>query len=183
LQIILPWIISRYTAGPKPLNVFLKAYPIRLAFGVVFMFLLRWTKHLNDASSSGLPFYYFIVITVIYGMHQVCVNSIYVALMAFHSMKSDPAIGGTYMTLLNTLTNLGGNWPATLSLYAVEWFDYKDCEVLDKSGKCTTVADGYYFESSICIAIGFIWLYGFGKSRIEKLQKLPSSAWKCSPHS
>ena len=29
LQIILPWIISKYTAGPKPLSVFLKAMPFR----------------------------------------------------------------------------------------------------------------------------------------------------------
>ena len=26
--------------------------------------------------------------------------------------------GGTYMTLLNTVCNLGGNWPATLALWA-----------------------------------------------------------------
>lgn len=29
LQIVLPWIISRYTNGPRPLTVFLRAYPIR----------------------------------------------------------------------------------------------------------------------------------------------------------
>ena len=29
LQIILPWIISKYTNGPQPLNVFIKAYPYR----------------------------------------------------------------------------------------------------------------------------------------------------------
>ena len=29
LQIVLPWIISKYTAGPKPLSVFLKAMPFR----------------------------------------------------------------------------------------------------------------------------------------------------------
>jgi hypothetical protein len=30
LQIILPWIISKYTAGPKPMDIFLKAMPPRL---------------------------------------------------------------------------------------------------------------------------------------------------------
>jgi PAT family acetyl-CoA transporter-like MFS transporter 1 len=29
LQIMLPWIISRYTNGPRPLDTFLKAYPYR----------------------------------------------------------------------------------------------------------------------------------------------------------
>jgi hypothetical protein len=28
----------------------------------------------------------------------------------FFSLVSDPTIGGTYMTLLNTITNLGGAW-------------------------------------------------------------------------
>jgi len=31
----------------------------------------------------------------------------FVSQMAFHAKISDPAIGGTYMTLLNTLANLG----------------------------------------------------------------------------
>jgi len=29
LQILLPFIISKYTAGPKPMHVFIKAMPIR----------------------------------------------------------------------------------------------------------------------------------------------------------
>ncbi len=29
LQILLPFIISKYTAGPKPMNIFIKAMPIR----------------------------------------------------------------------------------------------------------------------------------------------------------
>ena len=33
--------------------------------------------------------------------------NIYVAMMAFTAKISDPAVGGTYMTLLNTITNLG----------------------------------------------------------------------------
>ncbi|KAF3847998.1 hypothetical protein F7725_021026 [Dissostichus mawsoni] len=31
-----------------------------------------------------------------------------------------PLIGGTYMTLLNTVTNLGGNWPSTVALWMVD---------------------------------------------------------------
>jgi len=41
----------------------------------------------------------------------------FVASMAFFAKVSDPAVGGTYMTLLNTLSNLGGNWPATAALW------------------------------------------------------------------
>ena len=47
--------------------------------------------------------------------------------MAFFAKVSDPAIGGTYMTLLNTLSNLGGNWPATLMLWFVDPLTSKEC--------------------------------------------------------
>lgn len=29
LQIVLPFIISKYTAGTKPLNIYVKSYPFR----------------------------------------------------------------------------------------------------------------------------------------------------------
>lgn len=51
----------------------------------------------------------------------------YVACMAFHAKVSDPLIGGTYMTLLNTVTNLGGNWPATMALWMVDPLTSKEC--------------------------------------------------------
>ncbi|EDS44495.1 dynactin P62 subunit [Culex quinquefasciatus] len=41
-------------------------------------------------------------------------HSMFVAVMAFFARISDPAVGETYMTLLNTLSNLGGNWPITV---------------------------------------------------------------------
>ncbi len=51
----------------------------------------------------------------------------FVAMMAFFARVSDPAVGGTYMTLLNTLSNLGGNWPATLALWVVDSITLKEC--------------------------------------------------------
>ena len=38
---------------------------------------------------------------------QVFVYSMFVSQMAFNAKISDPLIGGTYMTLLNTVANLG----------------------------------------------------------------------------
>lgn len=52
----------------------------------------------------------------------------YVACMAFHAKVSDPLIGGTYMTLLNTVTNLGGNWPSTVALWMVDPLTSKACQ-------------------------------------------------------
>ena len=52
----------------------------------------------------------------------------YVACMAFHAKVSDPMIGGTYMTLLNTVTNLGANWPSTVALWLVDPLTSKECQ-------------------------------------------------------
>lgn len=47
--------------------------------------------------------------------------------MSFNAQISDPKIGGTYMTLLNTLNNLSGNWPVTLFLSITDNFNRKNC--------------------------------------------------------
>lgn len=60
-------------------------------------------------------------------LHQVTLYSMYVACMAFHAKVSDPLIGGTYMTLLNTVTNLGANWPSTVALWMVDPLTSKEC--------------------------------------------------------
>ncbi|XP_034813535.1 acetyl-coenzyme A transporter 1 isoform X2 [Pan paniscus] len=124
---------------------------------------------------------------------QVTVYSMYVSIMAFNAKVSDPLIGGTYMTLLNTVSNLGGNWPSTVALWLVDPLTVKECvgasnqncrtpdavELCKKlGGSCVTALDGYYVESIICVFIGFGWWFFLGP-KFKKLQDEGSSSWKC----
>ena len=59
---------------------------------------------------------------------QVASYSMFVTQMAFHARISDPAIGGTYMTLLNTISNLGANWPGTVALWFLDPLTDKSCQ-------------------------------------------------------
>lgn len=59
---------------------------------------------------------------------KVCVYCMFVAIMAFFAKISDSSVGGTYMTLLNTVANFGANWPAMLALYFVDPLTWKKCE-------------------------------------------------------
>jgi hypothetical protein len=43
---------------------------------------------------------------------------------------SDKSIGGTYMTLLNTISNIGMAWPGTLALYLIDVMSVKHCQPL-----------------------------------------------------
>lgn len=117
----------------------------------------------------------------------------YVAIMAFNAKVSDPLIGGTYMTLLNTVSNLGGNWPSTVALWLVDPLTVKECvgaqeqtcgttvaaELCTKAGgSCVTTLDGYYVESVICVILGFGWWFLLGP-KFKKLQDEGQSSWKC----
>lgn len=191
LQIILPLAIAKYTVGPRPMDVYLKAMPYRLAFGLVAAFLVWLTPFV--VTNGDVPLYYYIILIIVYSIHQVTLYSMFVAVMAFFARVSDPAVGGTYMTLLNTLCNLGGNWPATSALWFVDAFTFRqcttdpsnDCSTAEErelcantnSGECHTQLDGYYLESLLCIIIGIAWLR-WGRRKINFLQSKPHSAWQ-----
>ncbi|XP_021251199.1 acetyl-coenzyme A transporter 1 [Numida meleagris] len=191
LQIILPLIISKYTAGPQPLNTFYKAMPFRLLLGLGFAFLVWWTPKVRH--EGGFPIYYYAVVLLSYALHQISLYSMYVAIMAFNAKVSDPLIGGTYMTLLNTVSNLGGNWPSTVALWLVDPLTVKECigaqeqacgnaleaELCTKAGgSCVTTLDGYYVESVVCVILGFGWWFLLGP-KFKKLQDEGQSSWKC----
>ncbi|XP_077257319.1 acetyl-coenzyme A transporter 1 isoform X2 [Temnothorax americanus] len=191
LQIILPLIISKYTAGPRPMDVYMKAMPYRLAFGLIAACLVWITPLL--VVNGHVPAYYFVILIGIYFIHQISASSMFVASMAFFAKVSDPAVGGTYMTLLNTLCNLGGNWPATAALWFVDPLTFRQCST-DYANDCSTITerelcantnngvcvmqlDGYYIESILCLIIGFSWLR-WGRRKINILQSKSMSAWK-----
>uniref|UniRef100_A0A3Q4G2A5 Solute carrier family 33 member 1 n=1 Tax=Neolamprologus brichardi TaxID=32507 RepID=A0A3Q4G2A5_NEOBR len=191
LQIFLPVVISRYTAGPRPLDIFYKAFPFRLLIGLEFALLVWWTPSVKQ--EGAFPVYYYAVVLLSYALHQVALYSMYVACMAFHAKVSDPLIGGTYMTLLNTVTNLGGNWPSTVALWLVDPLTSKECQgaagqscgsseeallCVKEGGVCVTTLDGYYVESVVCVVMGLAWWVWLGK-KMRRLQEQSPAAWKC----
>merc|ERR550534_220394 len=196
LQIILPWIISRYTAGPRPMDVFVKAIPVRLVLCLVMASVVYITPTFKLTDGS-FPISYYGLLIFVYGIYQVALYSMFVSIMAFFARVSDPAVGGTYMTLLNTLTNLGGNWPSTLALWMVDPLTSKQCvpgnstittpntcsvpEEVDlctkTGGTCDIQVDGYYIECGLCFVLGMAWLTLWGYRTINKLTDAPDTDW------
>merc|ERR1712227_376079 len=203
LQIILPWIISRYTAGPRPMDVFVKAIPVRLVLCLVTASVVFITPTFKLEDGSFPVTFYGLLVTV-YGIYQVALYSMFVSIMAFFAKVSDPAVGGTYMTLLNTLTNLGGNWPSSLALWMVDPLTSKQCTATGHNttlsaaqlagntcadtsqvdtctgggGTCSTTVDGYYVECGICFVVGMVWLVLWGARTINRLTDAPDKEWR-----
>lgn len=126
LQIILPLVISKHTTGPRPMEVYIKAIPYRIVFSLLAAGIV-WITPMLFTAPHELSIYFYIMLLVNYGIYQICLYSMFVAVMAFFAKISDPAVGGTYMTLLNTVCNLGGNWPTTVVLWLVDVLTWRRC--------------------------------------------------------
>ncbi|KEY68323.1 hypothetical protein S7711_07796 [Stachybotrys chartarum IBT 7711] len=156
-------------------------------------------------SGGVTPWYLLVVI----GEHlfSTFTNTImFVAVSAFHAKVSDPVIGGTYMTLLATVCNLGGTFPRYFVLRMVDAFTTATCHPgetgkLDLKGPaithafscavqadkercengggiCETIHDGYYIVNIICVLFGIATFVLYIQPKVLHLQSLPMRAWR-----
>nr|CAD2172042.1 unnamed protein product [Meloidogyne enterolobii] len=133
-------------------------------------------------SSGDYSYFYYAIWMAAYYMQQIASYCIFLSMMAFNAQISDPKIGGTYMTLLNTLNNLGGNWPVTLFLSITDFFNRKNCVATGTKlilGACNTkkmkkcVLKVVMFVNFILMVIIFCW-----NIRIKYFQKIPRQEWR-----
>jgi len=128
VKILFTLFITRYTVGPRPMNVWLVSFPFRLMLCLA-MVLLVYVTPLLMLEEGGFPTFYYVIVIGVFAIHRVTLYAMFVAIMAFFARISDPAVGGTYMTFLNTLTNLGNMWPSSFVLWFVDIITYKSCEL------------------------------------------------------
>eukprot|EP00960_Hanusia_phi_P050129 760014-Hanusia_phi.AAC.2 len=162
IALFLPAAVSKYTSGPRPLAAFMKVFPYRLAINVAFAIIL-WSIPARRGDEPVLSPLLWAVLLTFFLLQQIVSNVMFVAQMAFFAKVSDPKIGGTYMTLLNTVANLGSKWPTTLVLALVDV-------------TTSSFMDGYYVLTSVCTLFGIVW-FATSRLEVEKLDLLPSSAW------
>ncbi|KAH7929383.1 hypothetical protein BV22DRAFT_1029629 [Leucogyrophana mollusca] len=125
-QILGGWLAAKWSIGDRPLRPWIWAFWPRLVFAMISTLIVYWfPSHI----SHGF-FAYLVLHTVL----QSFASTIqFVGISAFHTRISDPLIGGTYMTLLNTFANLGGTWPKYFVLKGVDFFSVATCQLSDPS--------------------------------------------------
>ncbi len=86
------------------------------------------------------------------------------------------------MTLLNTLTNLGGTWPKLIALTLVDYLTLStpcDPAAADAAACRPRVwLDGYYALTVVCLSIGAVY-FVFLKRIVLRLDALPATEWLC----
>lgn len=69
VQLVLPFIISRYTAGPRPMTFYFRAFPYRIVMTIVIALFVFFTPKMK--TDDGFPFYFYVTIVCIYIIYQV----------------------------------------------------------------------------------------------------------------
>ncbi|KAM0541870.1 hypothetical protein ACHAPJ_013060 [Fusarium lateritium] len=158
---------------------------------------------------EGVTSWYLLVVIAEHLFSTFTNTIMFVAVSAFHARVSDPVIGGTYMTLLATVCNLGGTFPRYFVLQLVDSFTVATCHPgkSDAStakgsliteafscavqsekerceaggGTCEMVHDGYYTVNILCVLFGAATFFWYIKPKVLHLQGLPLRAWRLSP--
>lgn len=168
-EIIFGYYAAKWSTGARPLNPWLWGYVLRLGTAVLLMLLVM------GFPKNGVGTMYLAMIIVIHVLANFFATVQSVSITAFHTRIADPEIGGTYMTVLNTLSNIGGQWPRAIVLSGVDWFTKSKC---DSNKHCVTVRDGYYVMNMVCVCVGILIYLYFLKPTAMRLQSLPAKSWR-----
>ncbi|XP_060865228.1 acetyl-coenzyme A transporter 1-like [Metopolophium dirhodum] len=192
VKIVTPIAVSKYTSGPKPMSVCLKSMPIKLIWSLTHIGFIYFTPMIIYSNGIlNIPIYYYLILGFLNAISEALSYIMLVATTAFFSRISDSRFGGTYMSLLNTVTNFGMTYSTSIGLKCMDFLTFKKCsndsknncstmnlkKVCDENyGNCLTTVDGYYVEIIICVVIGFIW-YGLFRNMLKNFQTKSSSYW------
>ncbi|OKL62813.1 hypothetical protein UA08_01870 [Talaromyces atroroseus] len=202
-EIALGYYAGQWSTEYTPMRLWSWAFVGRLAAALFAQFTV-----MIYPAGADVPTWY-ILITIAEHVLSTFMNTVmFVAISAFHARISDPAIGGTYMTLLATVSNLGGTFPKFFILKMVDMFTSATCIPpttppdasqltgdlvtsafscaleADKGrcqaggGQCVVEHDGYYITNLLCVLIGAVTFYVYIRPTALKLQALPLRAWR-----
>ncbi|GAT24019.1 acetyl coenzyme A transporter [Aspergillus luchuensis] len=205
-EIGLGYYAGKWSTEYTPMRLWCWAFIGRLAAAVLAQITV-----MIFPSAEQVPFWY--LLTVI-GEHvfSTFMNTVmFVAVSAFHARIADPSIGGTYMTMLATVSNLGGTFPRYFILKLVDMFTEATCvpptvpppseklkgdlvteafscalepdrtRCVNGGGTCHVQHDGYYTTNILCVLIGVVTFFFFIRPAVLKLQGLPLRAWRLTP--
>eukprot|EP00756_Hemistasia_phaeocysticola_P054738 Hpha_TRINITY_DN30648_c0_g1::TRINITY_DN30648_c0_g1_i1::g.18215::m.18215/K03372/ACATN, SLC33A1; MFS transporter, PAT family, solute carrier family 33 (acetyl-CoA transportor), member 1 len=168
VTLLMPFALLSITASVEPLRAARYAYLPR----IVVTALAAVVVAVSPGAEAGPGFY--AVVYVLLVLREILSSTIFVAQMSLFARISDPAIGGTYMTALNTAANLGSAWSSTAALKVTDALTLGD-------GWFGSGLDGFYVLSVIASVGGLVWFVVMGREEMVKLDRAPMDNWRVQP--
>ena len=170
-SLLAPKLVDKYTTGPRPFGLFVRGTMPRLALLACSTLLYRMAPVPFETSNQV----WYTALGVLSLAYTLLSQAMFVAMMAFFTRISDPRIGGTYMTMLNTAGNLASKWPSTLFMFGVARMDTYLTETTEQADR----HPGYYPMTLVCGCFGVAWMW-FATKRMERLQREDVSKWRAA---
>lgn len=198
LSLALPAVTSKYLAK-RPMKMFLYGLQFKLFTSILVWGVFQLSiEEYGKPEGGGPSMLFFAILIVVAALNELAGNFIFGAQMTFFAKISDPLIGGTYMTFLNTVSNLGSKWPNFLSLWLLPKMTISSCVSLasedlqnalmdenclgledqceELGGKCIITTDGYTVQQLLATAFGILWVFFLG-NKILNLERAPIEGW------
>ncbi len=153
VKIIVPLILTKTN---RPLIWFARLYPPRLLICILIGVYVFFTSQLIK-----LPYVFYSILMTLFVINETIIYLQLVARVGFYAQVSEPRIGGTYMTLVSTLGNIGQSVSSSAVFYLADQLPKKHA---------------YSIEVVGCTVIGIVWLLCTWRM-MHRLQALPIQKW------
>lgn len=173
-------VAGRLAAKHGPLFPYMLGFCLRYAMSLAALPLIKYFGYLNGVVTP-LFFGLFLITSVSYSFGNDCL--MFVSMGALFLSVSEQGIAGSYLTLLNTISNLGGMWHKPITLYLVDRLTIRTkCTLPAKSmvdGRCPIAFDGFTVLSvALCFLAIRVGIYAY--RLLKQLIALPESEWRLS---
>lgn len=147
-----------------PVLPYVCGFALRVVMSTTGPMLVAYFRMLGGVST---PLFYVSLLTstIVYSIGS---DLMFVSISAFflNIGEDNEDIGGSFLTLLATFSNLGGMWPKSVALFFVERLN-------------SSWSDGFYVLSAILLPISIVTGV-FVHASLTQLLRLPKSAWRAS---
>ena len=171
IELISALVAGRWAATSHPLRPWLAGFKIRLVMAFLTTVLVYYFPvGVADVVDAPLAFACLVTLGLLTSFSSTLM---FTALGDFYNRISDPSMGGAYLTMLNTVANIGVVVPKIVVFYLID----KATIVHQADGKKDVVRDGFYVVSFAANALGIVLLTLLGRI-VTRLERYPTSAWR-----
>lgn len=174
-------LAGRWVAKTSTIHVYKVGWILRFVTSLAGPMCVAFLKQQGGVVH---PWLYTLVLTVgvMYSIASECLMFVGMGAFFLTLTASSIHVAGSYLTLLNTASNMGGTWHKPLVLWLVDSLTVREScslspEDIAKGLKCAITLDGYYVISILLIPISIVCGVHIFRT-LPLLHTLPDSAWR-----
>ncbi len=171
IELVSALVAGRWAASSHPLRPWLAGFKIRLVMAFLTTVLVFYFPvGVPDVAGAPLAFACLVTLGLVTSFSSTLM---FTALGDFYNRISDPSMGGAYLTMLNTVANVGVVVPKIFVFYLID----RATVVSEANGEKEVIRDGFYVVSFAANALGIVLLMLLGRI-VTRLERFPASAWR-----